>query len=138
MNAYIPLLCFLLVAPLKADDKKPEPAALDGKWEVVSAEFDGAERAELKGRVLEFGKDEFSTYDGDKKGRTLKFTLKADTDPKGIDLDRGAGVIAEGIYSVTKDELKICYAEPKSVRPKEFKSPAGDKVFLLVLKRKKD
>jgi uncharacterized protein (TIGR03067 family) len=142
MTACTTILCLLLAAP-RADAKKPDPkedmAAVKGKWEVATAEFDGAETATLKGRVLDFGDGEFTAYDGDKKGRTLKFTLDPATDPKQITLDLGGDVgKAAGIYSVTKDELKICYAEPRATRPKAFASPAGDKVFLLVLKRKKD
>ena len=65
--------------------------------------------------------------------------LDPSADPKQIDLARGgADGNAMGIYAVTKDELKICYAEPGSPRPKAFGSPAGDKVFLLVMKRKKE
>ncbi|HVK07779.1 MAG TPA: TIGR03067 domain-containing protein [Gemmataceae bacterium] len=143
MTARATLLCFLLAVPLAADDKKPDPkadgSALKGKWEVVTAEFNGAESAGLAGRLLEFGDGEFTAYDAEKKGRTLKFALDPSADPKQIDLDRGgAGGKALGVYSVTKDELKICYAEPGSPRPKAFGSPAGDKVFLLVLKRKKE
>jgi uncharacterized protein (TIGR03067 family) len=142
MTACTTILCLLLAAP-RADEKKPDPkedlAAVKGKWEVVAAEFDGAESNNLKGRVLDFGDGEFTAYDGDKKGRTLKFTLDPAADPKQITLDRGGDVgKAAGIYSVTKDEMKICYAEPGAARPKAFASPAGDKVFLLVLKRKKD
>ena len=143
MTARLTLVCLLLAVPLGADEKKPDPkaelTAMKGKWEVVTAEFDGAETNALKGRVLDFGDGEFTAYDGDKKGRTLKFTLDPSTDPKQMDLDRGGDAgKAAGIYAVTKDELKICYAEPGSPRPKAFGSPAGDKVFLLVMKRKKE
>ena len=141
MTARPLLLSFLVAVPLGADEKKGDPtadlAALKGKWEVVTAEFDGAEQNNLKGRVLDFGDGEFTAYDKDKKGRTLKFKLDPAANPKQIDLERGdAGGPMKGIYSVTKDELKLCHAERNAARPKAFGSPAGDKVFLLVLKRK--
>jgi uncharacterized protein (TIGR03067 family) len=132
------VLCLMTAVPLGADEKKGDLEALKGKWFVVSAEFDGGELA-AKGRTVVFSNGDFTAYDGDKKGRTLKFKLDPALDPKGIDLDRGGvGGQAFGIYAVTKDELKLCYGEPGNPRPKKFESPAGDKVFLLVLKRKAD
>jgi uncharacterized protein (TIGR03067 family) len=142
MKFGLPILVVVVSSPLFSDEKKPDakadPTALKGKWEVVAAMFNGNESAGLRGRVLEFGDKEFSTYDGDKKGRTIGFSLDASTTPKQIDLSRGNdGAKALGIYSIDKDELKLCYSEPGAERPKKFESPAGDKVFLLVLKRLK-
>ena len=75
---------------------------------------------------------------GDKKGRTLRFTLNPNADPKRIDLDKGGEVgKAYGIYALDKDQLKLCYGEPGAERPKAFESKAGSKVFLIVLKRVK-
>jgi len=135
------LFGFILVAgPALADEKKPAAeAALRGKWEVTSARFNGSELTGLKGRVLDFGDAEFTTYDGEAKGRTLSFVLNPKADAKQIDLDRGGDDgKALGIYSVGKDELKLCYAEPGADRPARFESAAGGRSFLLVLKRVKD
>jgi uncharacterized protein (TIGR03067 family) len=130
----------LVVIPAFADEKKPAAdAALPGKWEVTSARFNGSELTSLKGRVLDFGDEEFTTYDGEAKGRTLSFTLNPKADPKQIDLDRGGpDGKALGIYSVGKDELKVCYAEPGADRPAKFESAVGGRSFLLLLKRVKD
>jgi uncharacterized protein (TIGR03067 family) len=136
------LLIVLAATAAPADDKKSDPkdalAALKGKWEIVTASFDGKESAGLKGRVIIFDEKEFTTYDGNKKGRTISFTVDGATNPRHIDLERGAdGVKALGIFTIGKDELKICYGEPGAERPAKFVSPAGDKLFLLVLKRAK-
>jgi uncharacterized protein (TIGR03067 family) len=135
------LILLVLTLPAAADDKRPDPkadaAALKGIWEVVSSHFDGNE-VPSTGRTLVFGEKEFTAYIADKKGRTLKFTLDAAANPKRIDLDKGGkDGKAYGIYALDKDELKICYGEPGAERPKAFESKAGDKKFLLVLKRVK-
>jgi uncharacterized protein (TIGR03067 family) len=142
MKLKLTALFLVVYAPLFSEEKKSDPkkvaATIKGKWEVVSAMFNGDESVGLKGRVLEFGDKEFTAYEGDKKGRTIGFTLDAAANPKQIDLSRGNdGAKALGIYSIEKDELKLCYGEPGAERPKKFESPAGDKVFLLVLKRVK-
>src|SRR6478752_8703887 len=135
MNRVVLCASILIVIPAFADEKTPTAdAALRGKWEVTSARFNGSELTGLKGRVLDFDDKEFTTYDGEAKGRTLGFTLDPKADPKRIDLDRGGdGGKALGIYSVSKDELKVCYAEPGADRPTRLESGAGSRVFLLVL-----
>lgn len=133
------LIAAVLVLPAFADETKPTDAALKGKWEVTAASFDGAESAKLKGRILLFKDGEFTTFDGEVEGRTLTFTLNPKAKPREIDLDRGTdGVKTQGIYQVEKDELKLCYAEPKAARPTRFESAAGSRTFLLVMKRVKD
>jgi uncharacterized protein (TIGR03067 family) len=131
----------LVAAPAWAEEKKPAPktdaAALKGVWEIVSTSFDGKE-VPVKGRTLVFGDKEFTAFSGEKQGRTIAFTLDPSKDPKQIDMDRGGTVSkALGIYSLDKDELKLCYGEPGAERPKAFESKEGKKVFLLVLKRAK-
>ena len=131
------LLIFLIAAaPVLAEEKKKSPSQMTGKWEVVSGKFNGDEMPALKGRALVFGDKEFTTYDGQTKGRTVSFTLNSKTTPAGIDLVRDSdGSKALGIYTIEKDELKICYGEPGSARPTKFASTSGGKLFLLVLKR---
>src|SRR5436309_10088410 len=102
MNRVVLFASVLLGVPAFADEKKPAAdATLKGKWEVTSAKFNGSELTSLKGRVLDFGDEEFTTYDGEAQGRTLSFTLNQKADPKQIDLDRGGpDGKALGIYSV--------------------------------------
>jgi uncharacterized protein (TIGR03067 family) len=140
MNRVVLCASILIVIPAFADEKTPAAdAALRGKWEVTSARFNGSELTGLKGRVLDFGDAEFTTYDREAKGRTLSFALNPKADPKQIDLDRGGDDgKALGIYTVGKDELKLCYAEPGADRPARFESAARGRSFLLVLKRVKD
>ena len=140
MCRIVSAIIVLAALPALADEKKPATdATLKGKWQVSAARFNGADSDNLKGRVLVFEDEEFSTYDGDAKGRTLTFTLDPKAEPKRIDLNAGGdGKKVLGIYAVTKDELKICYGEPGTDRPTRFESNAGSKLFLLVLKRVTD
>lgn len=140
MYRFLCLALVLAVVPAQADDKKPATDAdLKGKWEVTAARFNGTSSDALKGRVLVFGDGEFTTYDGETKGRTVTFTVNPKADPKQMDLSAGADDRkALGIYSVGKDELKICYGEPGADRPARFESSGGSRLFLLVLKRVTD
>jgi len=137
MSRFTAFAVLLATLPAFADEKKlMTDAALKGKWEVTAARFNGADSDGLKGRFLVFEDQEFSTYDGDKKGRTVAYTVNPKADPKQIDLAAGGdGKKARGIYSVTKDALKVCYGEPGAERPTKFESGAGGRAFLLVLKR---
>jgi uncharacterized protein (TIGR03067 family) len=140
MRRFIAFAILLVPLSASADDKAPaSDAALKGKWQLTAAKFNGADSDGLKGRILVFEGGEFTTYDGDKKGRTVTYTLDPKADPKQIDLTAGGdGKKALGIYSVTKDELMVCYGEPGADRPTKFESGAGGRVFLLVLKRATD
>src|SRR5687767_7875731 len=111
MCRFLSLAIVLAAVPAFADEKKPATdAALKGKWRVTAAKFNGADSDNLKGRVLVFEEQEFSAYDGETKGRTISFTVDPKADPKRIDLNAGGdGKMALGVYSVSKDELKICY-----------------------------
>jgi uncharacterized protein (TIGR03067 family) len=138
MNRRLCLLVAIFGVSLVAEEKKADVHPLKGKWEIVSASFNGNASPTLKGRILAFGESEFTTYDGEFKGRTIAFTLDPKADPKQIDLNRDGGETkALGIYAIDKDELKLCYAEPGADRPKKFESAAGSKMFLLVMKRMK-
>jgi uncharacterized protein (TIGR03067 family) len=138
MNHRLCLFVALIGVPVFAEEKKADANPLKGKWEIVSASFNGNVSPMLKGRILKFGDGEFTTYDGEEKGRTIAFALDPKADPKQIDLNRDGGETkALGIYAIDKDELKLCYAEPGADRPKKFESTVGGKMFLLVLKRVK-
>jgi uncharacterized protein (TIGR03067 family) len=135
-------MCVLAVVPLVADDTKPATDSdLKGKWEVTSATYDGNERPASQGGQLVFGDGEIKALKDGKEVRTLKFTTDLKANPKRIDMTRADGKSAPGIFVVEKDELKLCYrdyGETENGPPKKFESAAGDKVFLLVLKRVKD
>lgn len=137
-------LTALAIAFTTAAADKPDPkadlAAIKGRWKVTATTFDGmAQPKPAAGeRVLEFGDKEFTAYDGDKKGRTISFTIDATATPKRFDLIRpGKDEKAAGVYKLDGDKLNICYAEPGAARPDKLESKAGARVFLLELERVK-
>lgn len=137
---WIRVCCVLIIAaPAWAEDKKAETRidpTLKGRWEIVSGKFNGSESAIVRGRVLKFANGELTTYfNDDEKDLTVAITFNLSTTPKQIDIDQRLGSLALGIYTIDKDTLKICYAEPGADRPKKLESAAGDRQFLLVLKR---
>ena len=140
MGIRVLLLIALIVAPAWAETKKSEAKvdpALKGKWEIVSGKFNGNESPIVKGRVLKFGNGELTTYfDDDDKDLTVQITLDLSAKPKQIDIEERFEGMALGIYTIEKDILRICYSERGGDRPTKFESAVGDRVFLLVLKRK--
>ncbi|MDZ4686488.1 MAG: TIGR03067 domain-containing protein [Planctomycetaceae bacterium] len=122
-------------------DKTNEDAAtLKGRWEIVSSEFEGkpASAAYRAGTVIVFEGDKLYFTDGFAKSAPATFKLDEKAKPRSIDIgedksDRKAG---KGIYSLDGDSLKLCL-NLVGVRPKEFKTVAGDKTNLFVLKRQK-
>src|SRR5687767_14646572 len=91
MCRILSLVIVLVALPATADDKKTAiDPALKGKWQVTAARFNGADSDNLKGRHLVFEEQEFTTYDGETKGRTVSYAVDAKADPKRIDLNAGA------------------------------------------------
>jgi len=133
----IGFICLLLPATITLGEEKAKPSEFLGDWEIVSASFNGNDTPAVKGKKLVFDEKEFSTFDGDKKGRTIAFTADVKANPKQLDLERPDGQKAFGIFVIEKGEMKICSAEPGAERPKKFESKEGEKTFLLVLKRMK-
>jgi uncharacterized protein (TIGR03067 family) len=140
------LLLLILTASAAGQDKSTDQTAKDaealkGKWEIVSAEYEGkqAKDAYKPGTVIVIVGDELYFTDGFAKSSKVKFKLDASTKPKSIDLGGGKGEkkSVKGIYALDKDMLKLCLSSSDGKRPKEFKTKAGDETNLFVLKRLK-
>ena len=127
-----------------ADDAAKDTAALKGKWEIVSSEFEGKDAtAAYRGRtVIVIDGDKLYITDGFAKSNETSFKLDAKTKPRSIDIasakekENEKGKEMHGIYVLDKDSLKLCLSL-EGERPKEFKTKAGDKTNLFVLKRQK-
>ncbi len=142
MTRFACLMLFVLPAVVLAEDKKPDPkadlAALKGKWKVAAVTFDGNKQKVAEDRTIEIDGTGFTAYTGDKKGRTLTFTIDSAASPKHIDLTlKEQDQKAVGLYVLDGDKLTICYGEPGATRPKKLESKSGEKAFLLVLERVK-
>ncbi len=70
-----------------------------------------------------------------------KDTVFPDKNPKEIDSvytsGTASGKSVKGIYEITGDTIKYCWAEPGKERPREFASKADSGLTLMVLQRAK-
>jgi uncharacterized protein (TIGR03067 family) len=139
----------LVAAEEKDDAVKKDKAKLKGSWEVVAIEEDGKPAQPLpKDRkmkvVFQDDKIVVTDYVGDKVTDSKEAAYSIDPTKKPAQLDivpadgPGKGKVVPHIYTVDKDELKLCGATEESPqRPKEFATKEGSKSILLVLKREK-
>ncbi len=145
MTRFVHVLLGLAVAALAiprgavADDAKGE---LDGTWELVSAERDGAELKPQKAVTMVSAGGTFVVKSGDTVVAAGTTKLDAGKKPKAVDVtytdgpDKGRTF--KGIYEVVGDTAKYCRAgTPEQERPTEFKTTAGDGGFFAVYKRVK-
>jgi uncharacterized protein (TIGR03067 family) len=142
------ILAFGLVAALlvpvraKADDEVKALAKLQGTWVVVSAEQDGQPLDRIKGGTMTIKDGNFTIKTVG--GTEMKGDLRIDPTkkPKTIDLAHQEGLLRDktwqGIYELTDDEFKLCYAEADTGkdRPTDFKAEQDSGRLLIVMKRK--
>jgi uncharacterized protein (TIGR03067 family) len=131
-------------AGAQAPEKKADK--LDGTWVPSKLVYNGKDLTndnKVKFKLVFKGKQVTvaGTEAVEKEYAKLTFKLDPSTTPKLIDLTVSAGIqkdaVMEGIYELTKDELKICTKVFGKDRPAEFSSPMGSSIVLLVLKRDK-
>lgn len=129
----------LLCAVAVGDDPK---AKMDGTWELSKGTMDGNDLPDelLKSIKLTITGNDYEVAVGDQKIKGTS-TVDEKASPKRMQLkDKdgpNAGKTVYAIYEVTKDELKACYSLEGTEYPKEFKAPAGSKLFYAVYKRSK-
>jgi uncharacterized protein (TIGR03067 family) len=121
--------------PRVPDDKKAA-AALEGGYTIVSGEQDGkpipAER--IKGSVVRFTGDKIIGTGKDmKEFFSATFTLDSSKSPWVINMKTAAPKESETVGLVRKDgdTLTIIYALPGGEKPTEFKTKAGQQLFVL-------
>ncbi len=111
---------------------KKDHAALQGEWEVVSAESNG--EAPPPGFLIG-AKVAFSGNQSTLLGKEATFELDASKRLRQIDFVHVKSRQI-GIYELDGDSLKLCVGPPDD-RPKEFKTKPRTDHSLLILKRKK-
>jgi uncharacterized protein (TIGR03067 family) len=146
------ILCLLLLPfvslAVAADDKDKDPAdrdllAFQGTWLVVSMEHNGHESApeDFAGQSSSYEKNRWTLKVGDKVRRRGIITLDPSQTPKAINTWDSDGPHADdtspGIYEVTGDTLKLCFAPPGEKRPETFTTKSGTGSFFAVYKKKK-
>jgi uncharacterized protein (TIGR03067 family) len=122
------------------DPAKKELEALQGQWKLVSATRDGKDmpRDMVKALKCTIKGDKFTVA---RDGKAVEEgTLKLDTTkkPREIDMALGDGkLIALGIYELSEDTYKLCYAPPGKERPKALDAKEGTGYTLCEWRREK-
>lgn len=117
--------------------------ALRGTWVLVSAERDGKKLAEAEVRKtrITFDRDRFTFPNAAGIGTSQTGAIEIDPGktPKQMDststTDGAKGEISLGIYELSGDDYKVCFAPPGKARPTEFASAPGTGVILQVWRR---
>jgi uncharacterized protein (TIGR03067 family) len=114
------------------EQSKNDHAALQGQWEIVSAESNGEPPPPglLDGAKFAFSGDKLTLL-----GKEGTFELDAGKRPRQIDFIRGK-TRQIGIYELDGDSLKLCVG-PADDRPKQFNTKPRTDHSLFILKRKK-
>jgi uncharacterized protein (TIGR03067 family) len=139
-------LAIIAVLAVAADDKKPDEkrdlGLLKGKWTIVSLALEGNAITDVLGGALIF--DNLNVR-SEIKNRVKKatFTIDAGKSPKQMDVTElegpQRGKPLPGIYSLTGDELTICYPRsPSMKRPQTFESTERSGIMLIRLTRSKE
>ena len=132
------VLLVLVVGLLMGADDKKAVDQFKGTWDIKAFEIGGNSPPEFKGTFTFDGHDmKIKFGDQDHQGT---FKLDDSKKPMEIDVTPGdgpdAGKLMRGIYSLNKDELKLCLAHAEQERPKSLDKP-GDMVIIVTLKKAK-
>jgi uncharacterized protein (TIGR03067 family) len=131
-----------IVGSTAGDDRdaaKKELNGLQGEWALVSATRDGkdmpAER--VNGYKNTVTGNKFTITSEGKTAEEGSMKLDPSKKPKDVELLLTEGKKALGIYELSGDTYKLCYAPPGKDRPKEFSAKKGAGYTLSVWQRKK-
>lgn len=127
---------------LVAADAKDDLKKMQGTWTMVSGEQDGEKITEqtIKSGKLVIKEDHHIVLIGD---ATIKGTHKLDASKKPSTIDASdtdgpyKGKTLLGIYEITDDTFKVCFAAPGKDRPKEFTTKGGAAHIFHVWKKEK-
>ncbi|HJZ57712.1 MAG TPA: TIGR03067 domain-containing protein [Gemmataceae bacterium] len=130
----------LIAAQGRPDDKKGEGKP-QGTYTFVKHNADGkpTPEDELKGMTITFEGDKWVIKKGDEVISAGTHKLDPSKKPAEVDTKvtegKNKGQTELGIYEMTGDDLKGCFAKEGSPRPKEFKTGTG--LVYVELKKKK-
>ena len=132
---HIPIL-LAIGAAVGADEAKDiaakrDVAFLEGQWVMIAGQRDGQvlPRFLLRGATRTAVGNESTVIIGGRLYMRSSYTLDPTKNPKQIDYDVSAGQLAgqkqQGIYEITGNTVRFCFAAPGSPRPTDFSAPAG-------------
>jgi len=130
------------VADTKEEATKKDHLAIEGTWRAISLEVNGnaVGADDVKKITTENGRDGEWTLlvDGNEMAEGTS-TIDPTVTPKTIDFKatkgNSAGQTTYGIYEMTGNTRRICYAEPGRPRPADFSAAAGSGRILVVFER---
>lgn len=133
----------LIAADAPNDTAKQELHNFQGTWILVSAEMDGKKVPGDKGIKLQIIGTKYilSQESSAVIGHKGTFSLDPAKKPKATDVavtegpDKGKTFM--GIYQLSNDDYKVCFATAGKERPQEFSSKPGSGNILQVWKREK-
>jgi uncharacterized protein (TIGR03067 family) len=135
----------LIAADGPTGDAKKDLDRMQGSWVAASGESNGnpIPDEQVKGTKFVVKGDKYSYAVGDTYQEEGTLKIDPTKKPKTIDVtivegaDKGEAQL--GIYEITKDTLKLCFAPPgkDKARPKDFSTNAGNQQLMLVLTREK-
>jgi uncharacterized protein (TIGR03067 family) len=131
-----PIVILLLSVPISAEEKTDKALkALQGKWEVVKIVMGGEQLPLEKKPKLIFTFKGTQLIPSDMPDDVATIKLDPSQMPAWFNLTDRSNEKSLGIYEISGDTLKICFADPGTERPKEFTSPKGSKTGYVELKR---
>jgi uncharacterized protein (TIGR03067 family) len=126
------------------DDEKVKKARteMNGTWIPSEAELDGEKLPEkvIKSIKLVIKEEKYTVNVGEQVDEGT-VTLDLESDPTGMEIKGtkgpNEGKTIPAIYELKDDVLKVCYNLEGKDRPKEFKTTAGSKFYMVTYKKDK-
>jgi uncharacterized protein (TIGR03067 family) len=124
------LLALAAVARTQDGAAEKDLKAMEGKWKVTLHEVDGQTSSEEDAKkfdvrlIVKDGK--YKVLFGDKEIATGTIKLNAGKTPRQIDAiaadGKFEGKAMPGIYEIKGDTMRVCFAQPGTERPTEFRT----------------
>ena len=137
------VVSFATIARSHDDEKEKKALAkMKGTWVPTAAELDGEKlpKAVYETIKLVVKEEKYTVTVGELVDEGT-VTLDLESDPTGMDIKGtkgpNEGKTIPAIYELKDDTLKVCYNLVGKERPKEFKTTAGSKYYLVTYKREK-
>lgn len=142
MNSIALLALALLAAdPARDDAAKADLNSLQGTWVLVSAVRDGKPSTEddVKRTKIVFTGDRFQFPKEVDDATSQRGTIRVDPTkrPRQMDSTSPTGEVSQGIYEISGDDYKVCFAPPGKPRPTGFASEPGSGFLLQLWRRSK-
>ncbi len=123
-----------------SDKSKKDLEKMQGTWHAIAVEVKGtpSDADAVKKFELVVKKDSYTVKTSGEDHVSAKLVLRADKEPKEMDIVLDTDPVYKAIYEIDGDTLKICLvlsSDDDSKRPKEFKSEEDSNTALFTWER---